>query len=87
MTQNKGDIIIMKIKEKLTSRKFWMTVIAAVAGIAQLLGADDTVTTLIGAILTLVPSVVYVITEGKLDAEKLTDVINSVTDTLDSEDK
>ena len=77
----------MKIKEKLTSRKFWMTVIAAVAGIAQLLGADDTVTTLIGAILTLVPSVVYVITEGKLDAEKLTDVINSVTDTLDSEDK
>ena len=64
-----------------------MTVIAAVAGIAQLLGADDTVTTLIGAILTLVPSVVYVITEGKLDAEKLTDVINSVTDTLDSEDK
>ena len=77
----------MKIKEKLTSRKFWMTAIAAVAGIAQLLGADDTVTTLIGAILTLVPSVVYVITEGKLDAEKLTDVINSVTDTLDGEDK
>ena len=73
----------MKIIEKLTSRKFWLTVFAAVAGIAQLFGADDTVTTLIGAILTLVPSVIYVITEGKLDAKKLTDVITSVTDTLD----
>ncbi len=77
----------MKIKEKLISRKFWMTVIAAVAGVLQLFGADDTVTTLIGAVLTLVPSVIYVITEGKLDAAKLTDVISSVTDELNKDNK
>ncbi len=77
----------MNIKEKLTSRKFWMAVIAAVAGVLQLFGADDTVTTLIGAVLTLVPSVIYVITEGKLDAAKLTDVISSVADELNKDNK
>ncbi len=64
-----------------------MTVIVAVSGVAQLFGADDAVTTLIGAILTLVPSVIYVITEGRLDAAKLTKLISSVTDALDGSNK
>jgi hypothetical protein len=75
----------MKIKEKLTSRKFWVSFIPAVAGVAQLFGADDTVTALLGALLTLIPSVIYVITEGKLDAKKLTEAAKSLSDVLDSE--
>ena len=77
----------MNIKEKLTSRKFWISFIAVVSGVAQLFGADDTVTTLIGAALMLIPSVIYVITEGKLDAAKLSDVISSIKDTLDGDGK
>ena len=72
------------IKEKLTSRKFWVTLIGVACGIACLFGADSTSVELIsGALLTLVPTVVYVITEGKIDAQGAKKIASSVSDALD----
>ena len=76
----------MNIKQKLTSRKFWISLIAVISGVAQILGADDSVTALIGAAITLIPSVIYVITEGRLDAKKLTQAAKSLTDIFDSKE-
>ena len=73
----------MKEKGKFMSRKFWMTVVAAAVGIAQLFIADDGISTVIGAVLTLVPSVIYVITEGKLDAKKFNEAIRLNADEED----
>ena len=59
------------MKEKLTSRKFWLSLIPAIAGVAELFGADGgSVELICGALLALVPSVFYVITEGKIDAAR-----------------
>ena len=60
------------IIKKLTSRKFIISLIALISGIALLCGADgDTVETVSAALMILVPTFVYCITEGKLDAEAL----------------
>ena len=59
----------MNLKAKLTSRKFWVTLISLLTGIAQLLGADgDLVSVVSGAALALVPVVIYILSEGRSDA-------------------
>lgn len=59
----------MNLKAKLTSRKFWVTLISLLTGIAQLLGADgDLVSVVSGAALALVPVVIYILSEGRIDA-------------------
>lgn len=61
----------MNLKAKLTSRKFWVTLISLLTGIAQLFGADgDLVSIISGAALALVPVVVYILSEGKIDASE-----------------
>ncbi len=63
-----------ELKRKLTSRKFWVTAVSLIAGIAQLLGADGELTALIcGAALSVFPVVTYILTEGKLDSQKKSD--------------
>ena len=72
------------LKSKLTSRKFWLTLISVAAGIAQLLGADgNIVSTVSGALLAAVPAIIYVITEGKIDAEGVKKLASSLSDSLD----
>jgi len=59
----------MTIKDKLLSRKLWLAVIGAGAGIAIALGAPESiVSVLVGAATALVSVVVYIATEGKIDA-------------------
>lgn len=59
----------MNLKAKLTSRKFWVTLISLLTGVAQLFGADgDLVSVISGAALALVPVVIYVLSEGRIDA-------------------
>lgn len=56
--------------EKLTSRKLWMAIAGVATGIAMVLGVDGSeISTVAGAVTTLVSVVVYIITEGKIDAE------------------
>lgn len=66
--------VLNELKKKLTSRKFWVTAVSLFAGIAQLFGADGELTGLIcGSALSLFPVVAYILTEGKLDAQKKSD--------------
>ena len=73
-----------KLKSKLTSRKFWLSLIGVAAGVAQLFGADgDTVSVICGACMTLIPAVIYVLTEGRIDAQGAKKIASCVSDALD----
>ena len=57
------------LMQKLTSRKFLLSLITVAAGMALLVGADSgTVEILAAAAMTVVPAVVYCLMEGKVDA-------------------
>ncbi|SMC79815.1 hypothetical protein [Papillibacter cinnamivorans] len=55
--------------EKLKSRKFWVAAISILVGVLGLLGAEESLLQLLSSAgLILVPAVVYIVTEGKVDA-------------------
>lgn len=55
--------------EKLKSRKLWIAIIGAAAGIAIAYGADENIVQAIsGAAVTLVSIISYIWVEGKIDA-------------------
>lgn len=57
------------MKKKLLSRKFWTSLITQLAGVVVLLGANEnTVQTVAGAAIALASTVIYVLTEGRIDA-------------------
>lgn len=59
----------MSIKQKLLSRKLWVAILTAGGGIALALGApDNLVNVIVGAATALVTVVIYIVTEGKIDA-------------------
>ena len=59
----------MTIKDKLLSRKLWLAIIGAGAGVAIAFGADASlVQVIVGAATALVSVVIYIVTEGKVDA-------------------
>lgn len=68
----KGDKNIMQSKsiwQKLSSRKLWIAIIGAAAGIAIAYGADENIVQAIsGAAVTLVSIISYIWVEGKIDA-------------------
>lgn len=80
--------------QKLKSRKFWMALIPAVAGVVLAFGADATVVGQIsGALMALVSAMSYIITEGKIDeaaarlnAVALDRIVDSVLDDAVSEE-
>ena len=77
--KKKGQTV--NIKEKFTSRKFWVTLVSVLTGVAQLLGADGELAGILGGVaLALVPSVIYVVTEGKIDADKAKHTAGDGTD-------
>lgn len=69
---------------KLTSRKLWMAIAGVATGIALALGADASeIQTVTGAVTALVSAVAYIITEGKVDAESVKNVVEGVQDAVD----
>lgn len=69
------------ILEKLTSRKFIVTVITAITGIiTMLIGENEIVQIIAGAAMTIIPAVVYCITEGVLDAKSVKQIVDATTD-------
>jgi hypothetical protein len=78
--------MIMKrsVLEKLTSRKFIVTVIAAITGIITLfIGENETVQVIAGALMTIVPTVVYCLMEGKIDANSVKTIADATSDAAD----
>ena len=69
------------IIEKLTSRKFIVTVITAIAGIiTAIIGENETLQIITGAAMTIIPTIVYCITEGVLDAKSVKTIADATAE-------
>lgn len=74
-----------KFLEKLTSRKFITAVLGIVAGVAVLFGVEaDVITTVAGAVVAAASAVSYIITEGKLDAERIKAAADKTQEAIDA---
>lgn len=59
----------MTFLKKLISRKFLLALIVVITGILSAVGLADNTIEYVASILTaLIPAIIYVITEGKIDA-------------------
>lgn len=69
------------IIKKLTSRKFIVTAITAITGIITLIVGDNEVVKVIsGAAMTIVPTVVYCLMEGMIDAKSIKTITEVTAD-------
>ena len=67
--------------KKFTSRKFIVTAISAIAGIITLfVGESEIVQTIASALMIAVPTIVYCITEGIVDAKSVKTITGAVAD-------
>lgn len=72
------------IIEKLKSRKLWAAVAGLVVGVATIFGADaGEISTVAGAVVSLVSVVAYIITEGRIDAAAVGDAAGKLQDAID----
>lgn len=78
------------IIKKLTSRKFIVSAITLIAGIVtMIIGHEHEVATVAGALMSIVPAVVYCIVEGRVDAkavQTVTEAISNAAERLDGEE-
>ena len=69
---------------KLSSRKLWAAFAGVVTGLAMVFGLDETViSTVAGAVVSLMSLVTYIVTEGKIDAEAVKNTVEDVKDVVD----
>ena len=69
------------ILKKLTSRKFIVTAITAITGIITLFVGDNEVVKIIsGAAMTIIPTVIYCLTEGIIDAKSIKTITEVAAD-------
>lgn len=69
------------IIKKLTSRKFIVAAITAITGIITLfIGDNETVQVIAGAAMTIIPTVVYCIMEGVIDAKSIKTITEVTAD-------
>lgn len=70
--------------KKITSRKFLACIAGVVLGICMAFGLDEgTVNTIAGAVTSLISVVIYIYTEGKIDAAAVKDTVTKVTNAID----
>ena len=66
-------------KRKLSSRKLWAAVSGIVTGLAMVFGlAEGTISSVAGAVMSVVSVVAYITTEGKVDAESVKKAVEDV---------
>ena len=69
------------ILKKLTSRKFILAAITAIVGIITLvIGDNEAVEVIAGAAMTIVPTVVYCLIEGVIDAKSVKVITEATAD-------
>jgi len=76
----------MKAKLKnLLSRKFLLTLLTTLSGIATALsGVGGEAGTISGVALAIIPTITYIVTEGKLDKEAIKMMLESAENVIDS---
>lgn len=77
--------------EKLKSRKFLTCIAGVLIGICMAFGLDENaVNTIAGAVTSIISVIIYIYTEGKIDAaavDKIKDTVNKIEDAADAVDK
>ena len=72
------------IVRKLTSRKFIVTAISAISGIVTFfVGEQEVIQTITSSLMVVLPTIVYCITEGMIDAKSVKTITNAVADTAE----
>lgn len=72
------------LKTKLTSRKLWAAVAGLIAGLAMVFGLDEgVISTVSGAVVSVGSVIIYIITEGRIDAEGVKAAVISVQDAVE----
>jgi phage shock protein PspC (stress-responsive transcriptional regulator) len=73
---------------KLTSRKFLSCVAGVILGVCMIFGLDEnTVNVIAGAVTSVSSVVIYIYTEGKIDAAAVKDTVDKVKDVIDAVNK
>ena len=76
--------------KKLKSRKFLTCVAGVVMGVCMIFGLDtNAVNTIAGAITSLASVIIYIYTEGKIDAaavDKIKDTVDKIEDAAEAVD-
>lgn len=78
------------MKKKFLSRKFIFTAIADITGLLTMLIGNGTITTIIGAALMLVATIVFCIVEGAIDAKsvgQISDAVETIAGELGADEK
>ncbi len=69
------------IIKKLTSRKFIIALITAIAGIVTIcVGDNEVVQVVAGAAMTIIPTVIYCLMEGIVDAKSIKTITEATAD-------
>lgn len=72
------------VVRKLSSRKLWAAIAGVVVGLSMVFGLDETViSTVSGAVVSVMSIVTYIITEGKVDAEDVKNTIGIIQDGIE----
>ena len=70
---------------KLSSRKLWLAAAGIAAGLAMALGVEASdVSAVAGAVTALSSVITYIVTEGKLDAERVKTAVENIQQAADA---
>ncbi len=84
LLQRMEDKTMNDFLKKITSRKFIVTAITLIAGVVTLfVGDSEVVQTIASALMIIVPTIVYCITEGAIDAASVKTITETVADTAE----
>lgn len=73
---------------KLKSRKFWLTLITTLSGIATaLMNVNGEIGIIAGMIVAVLPTIVYVITEGRIDAKAVGMITEDISEVSEGVEK
>lgn len=76
---------------KLKSRKFLSCIAGVVMGVCMVFGLDEgTIETIAGAVVSVSSIIIYIYTEGKIDAAAVSgikDAVDNVKDAIDAVEK
>ena len=73
---------------KLKSRKFWLTLITTLSGIATaLMNVNGEIGIIAGMVVAVLPTIVYVITEGRIDAKAVGMITEDISEVSEGVEK
>lgn len=72
-------------KRKLSSRKLWAAAAGIAVGLAMVFGLDEgTISNVAGAVVSVASVAVYIITEGRVDAESVKQAAENVQQAVEA---